>query len=98
MADICLTCIVGAAADLSLVAGSVFPHVTRWFLTVSAQPAISSVVGSAASVAETVGVPGVVTSANGEKWNRCRIRVKELVQEGLKAVGKRITMKVRRAL
>lgn len=91
--DICLACAVSAAAKLGLVDGTVLTGVCRWFLTISAMPAVTSTLGSAALAAVSVKLPPIVTEAKGNKWNRCRVRVKELLEEGVKAVGTSVTVK-----
>ena len=59
----------------------------RWFMTVAANSAISAVVGD---VSGLCAAPAIGTKT---KWDRQRIRVKELLNAGLAMIGKEITLK-----
>jgi len=81
VADVSLVCALSACANLGHVDAAAVPAVSRWFLTVTARPAVAGVLGSSELSAVSVNVPPVVTTASGEKWNRCRVRVKELLDQ-----------------
>ena len=81
VADVSLACALSACANLGHVDACAVPAVSRWFLTVTAHPAVAGVLGSSELSAVSVNLPPVVTTASGEKWNRCRVRVKELLDQ-----------------
>jgi len=93
IADIVLVCSCSELCNLGLLNGATYPSTFRWFMTISSRPGVKSVLGGLTLSAMAIAMPTPIANANGEKWNRCRIRCKELLAEGLAAVGRIVTVK-----
>jgi len=93
VADISLCCAVSELVKLGQVDGSEYMSVFRWFMTISSRPCLSKHLGSPTLAAPAMAVPSLVVESLGKRWGRSRIRVKELLAEGLSAEGKTVTVK-----
>jgi hypothetical protein len=95
VADICIYSAYRCATQIGAIENSLLPSIFRWYMTVGALPAVLSVVGDAGSLLATVSVvkPGAGGKKSGEKWDRHRIRVKELLAQGESVIGKEVVLK-----
>lgn len=88
LADLSLACAMAALSKLSLLDAIAFPSVLRWLMTASTHPKVRAVLGDLSSC--TISDTGDYSFG---KWTRRRIRVKELLKEGVAAVGREVTVK-----
>lgn len=80
-----------AGLELNIVGKGSFPSLNRWSRSLAANPVLSSALaGKRAQVNEKC---AVVASSSQGKWNRHRIRVKELLKEGKQSIGKEVVIK-----
>jgi len=91
IADISLFCacsvLISRFAQLERIS---FPSTFRWIMTVGSDPAVTSVHGDInALTLRSAAIEGTTAG----KFARHRIRVKELLLEGVNAVGKEVTVK-----
>lgn len=93
LADISLFAVYRVAIEIGAVDATLLPSLFRWYMTVGSLGQVKSVIGEASPLPETltVVVPGS-SSAQG-KWDRRRIRVKELLQQGEAAIGNEVVLK-----
>lgn len=93
IADLSLFAAYRTILELGAVDPSLLPALFRWYMTVQSLPKVKATVGEASPVPATAAVvkPGSVST--GGKWDRRRIRVKELLKEGDAAIGKEVVLK-----
>ena len=97
VADISLACTVCAISDRHLFHKSAYPSVFRWLMTCFHHPKLKPVLGdhilptSSPSSSSTSTTNRVSTGIS--KWQRGRIRVKELLNMGESAIGKEVIVK-----
>lgn len=92
IADLSLFAAYRTILDLGAVDPTLLPALFRWYMTVQSLGKVKAVVGEAGPIPDTVALvkPGSTTSG---KWDRRRIRVKELLKEGESAIGKEVVLK-----
>lgn len=92
IADLSLFAVYRTVLELGAVEASLLPSLFRWYMTIQSLPKVKAVVGETSPIPENVTLvrPGV--SSVG-KWDRRRIRVKELLKEGESAIGKEVVLK-----
>ena len=78
LADLSLACAMAALSKLSLLDAIAFPSVLRWLMTSSTHPKVRAILGDLSSC--TISESGDYSFG---KWTRRRIRVKELLKEGV---------------
>ncbi len=96
LADISLFSVYLVAVQLKLFDIATFPSLFRWFMTVGSHADIRAVLGdlnSAIGGDDLVKGQQPIRSTPAGKWDRHRVRVKELLKEGSSAVGKEVTLK-----
>jgi asparaginyl-tRNA synthetase len=92
VADIAIFADYLLAFQLKLITANLYPSIFRWFMTVGAHAGVVKVLGNVSDVASSDSlIQGKLSS--GGKWDRHRIRVKELLKESTSAIGKNVTVK-----
>ena len=88
LADVSLCCALGALSKMGLLDSIAYPSVIRWLMTASTVPKVANLIGDLSSS---------VISDRGDydfgKWTRRRLRIKELLKDGTKAIGREVTIK-----
>lgn len=92
IADIAICCVVHTLKGMRLLDQTAHPSLYRWFMTVSSQRVMKRVLGNAS------GAPKATPSTSGGgsvgfKWQRGRVRVKELLAQGEAALGSQVVVK-----
>jgi len=80
LADIALYSTIKATVAANVVQPSSFKNISRWMKTIESHPLLASVLAE-----------GKTTSAG--KWDRGRIRIKELLAKGEAAIGEEVVLK-----
>jgi hypothetical protein len=95
LADVSLFAAYSAALQVGAVDASLLPSLFRWYMTVGSMPKVKAVFGPIAPTQETMPVVKKVAgpAGAGGKWDRHRIRVKELIQQGEAAIGSEVVLK-----
>jgi len=91
IADISIFCAIAVLIEkYGEVEKTAFPSVVRWFLTVGSLPEVSAVVGDIHILSKRS--TAIVGKTDG-KYCRNRIRIKDLLNEGVEAIGNEVTVK-----
>lgn len=93
LADISLFAVYRAAVEIGAVDASLLPSLFRWYMTIGSNEKVKGAVGEASPVSETLAVVVPGSSSEQGKWDRRRIRVKELLQQGEAAIGSEVVLK-----
>lgn len=95
LADVSLFAVYRSIMELNVVDASQLPSLFRWYMTIASLPHIKSVVGGKNPIQADLKLINPTEGMKGytDKWNRQRIRVKELLKEGESAIGKEVTLK-----
>jgi hypothetical protein len=93
LADICLFAVYRVAIEQGAVDASHLPSLFRWYMTVGSIAAVKAVAGEAGPISPSLTVDKPTGNSEKGKWDRRRIRVKELLREGEAAIGKQVVLK-----
>lgn len=93
VADVSLFAVYRTVLELGSVDASTLPSLYRWYMTIGSVPAVSRVAGESSVVPSTLAVHKPAKLGVQGKWDRRRMRVKELLAEGENAIGKQVTLK-----
>ena len=91
-ADISLFVTFLVALQLEVVSTTQFPSLFRWFMTVAVRSEFSTLFDLKTLVSSKSLVKGAGRKA-AAKWDRHRIRVKELLKQGASAIGRQVILK-----
>ncbi len=92
VADIVIACVVFAIAKMDMIPGTTYPAIFRWSMTMNSMTYMS-LLGDTSINSTSFGMPSSLPAATGDRFARCRIRVKELMKEGALAIGKSVCVK-----
>jgi asparaginyl-tRNA synthetase len=90
LCDVSLFAAYTAIVELNLINKRAFRALGRWSRSIAAVKEVADVLGGKAEVFR---VHTVAASSSSAKWNRHRIRVKELLKEGEAAIGRVVVVK-----
>jgi len=94
LADISIFSVYRTIVQLGAVDPSLLPALFRWYMTIANHPRIKAVIDDHDSIIKA-DIPIVLptTEKSSYKWDRHRIRVKELLQQGESLIGSEVTLK-----
>ena len=93
LADVSLFSVYRTAVDLGAVNASSLPSLFRWYMTVGNVAEVKAVVGETSPICEGDLIAKPSSCSSSGKWDRRRIRVKELLRDGEAAIGQSVVLK-----
>ena len=90
IADISICCTIHTLKSMRLLDPTVVPSLFRWFMTVSSQRIMKNHLTGAPQT--TTPTPSVSGAGLHFKWQRNRVRIKELLAQGETALGQQVTV------
>lgn len=94
LADISIFTVYRTIVQLGSVDPSLLPALFRWYMTIANHPKIKAVIVEDNVIkADTPIVQPTTEKKSSSKWDRHRIRVKELLQQGESLIGSEVILK-----
>ena len=93
LADISIFTAYRTIVQLGAVDPSLLPALFRWYMTIANHPKIKSVVVEDDVIKADTPIVQPTAEKSSSKWDRHRIRVKELLQQGESLIGSEVILK-----
>lgn len=93
LADISIFTVYRTIVQLHAVDPSLLPALFRWYMTIANHPKIKAVVVEDTVIKADTSIVQPIAEKSSSKWDRHRIRVKELLQQGESLIGSEVILK-----
>lgn len=93
LADISIFTVYRTIVQLHAVDPSLLPALFRWYMTIANHPKIKAVVVEDTVIKADTPIVQPIAEKSSSKWDRHRIRVKELLQQGESLIGSEVILK-----